>query len=86
MNSLKTIYSRLTTMQPAIDALADIGINVKESNGEMKSASSILESLAKRWSNLNSEQQQNLGVILAGRSIMRPSNWVTNWSISIPYR
>lgn len=66
-NSLKTIYSRLTTMQPSIDALAEIGINVKNANGEMKSSSTILEQLAGKWSSLNSEQQQNLGVTLAGR-------------------
>lgn len=66
-NSLKTIYSRLTTMQPSIDALAEIGINVKNANGEMKSSTAILEQLAGKWTNLNSEQQQNLGVTLAGR-------------------
>jgi TP901 family phage tail tape measure protein len=66
-NALKTIYSRLTTMRPAIDSLASIGINVRDSNGEMKTATQIITELQSSWSNLNAETQQSLGVALAGR-------------------
>lgn len=66
-NSLKTIYSRLTTMQPAIDALASIGISIKDTNGNMKSATVILDEMAKKWNTLTSETQQNVAVAVAGR-------------------
>lgn len=66
-NSLKTILSRLTTMEPSINALAEIGINVKDASGEMRSSYDILEELAGKWNSLTSEQQQNLAVTLAGR-------------------
>jgi TP901 family phage tail tape measure protein len=66
-NSLKTIYSRLTTMDSSIDALASIGISVKDSSDEMKSASLIIDELAKKWNTLSTEQQQNIAVSLAGR-------------------
>lgn len=66
-NSLKTIYSRLTTMTPAIDALASIGISIKDSNGNMKSATVIIDEMAKKWNTLTSETQQNVAVAVAGR-------------------
>jgi TP901 family phage tail tape measure protein len=66
-NSLKTIYSRLTTMQPSIDALASIGINVKDANGEMKTATQVISELQSKWNGLNAETQQSLAVTLAGR-------------------
>lgn len=66
-NSLKSIYSRITSIQPAIDALAEIGVNVKDSSGEMIRVEDILTSLSGKWKNLSAEQQQNLGLQIAGR-------------------
>src|SRR5690606_5190479 len=66
-NSLKSIYSRITSVQPAIDSLADIGIHIKESSGEMRSVESILDELGGKWKSLSVEQQQNLGLQIAGR-------------------
>lgn len=54
-------------MQPSIDALSSIGIAVKDSNGEMKSATTIIDNLAERWGSLSAETQQNTAVTLAGR-------------------
>lgn len=65
--NVKTIYSRLTTMTPAIDALASVGVHVKDASGDMKSVSDILTELSVKWKHLSAEQQQNLGVTLAGR-------------------
>lgn len=66
-NSLKSIYSRITSIQPAIDAMAEIGIATKESSGEMRDVSSILDDLGGKWQSLSAEQQQNLGLQIAGR-------------------
>lgn len=60
-NSLKTIASRITTMQPAIDELASVGINVRDSAGNMRDVFDILGDLAGRWETLSAEQQQNMG-------------------------
>lgn len=66
-NSLKSIYSRITSIQPAIDAMADIGINIKDSAGEMRGVGDILDDLGAKWNTLSAEQQQNLGLQIAGR-------------------
>lgn len=66
LNSLKSIYSRITSIEPAIDAMADIGINIKDSAGEMRDVSDILDDLGGKWSSLSAEQQQNLGLQIAG--------------------
>lgn len=66
MNSLKSIYSRITSIQPAIDAMAEIGINVKDSSGEMRDLDGILDDLGGKWNTLSAEQQQNLGLQIAG--------------------
>lgn len=66
-NSLKTIYSRITTMGGARDVLDSVGISIKDMNGEVRDVSDILEDLAGKWNTLSAEQQQNLGVTLAGR-------------------
>lgn len=66
-NSLKSIYSRITSIQPAIDELANIGINVRDSAGEMRRVEDILDDLGAKWNTLSAEQQQNLGIQIAGR-------------------
>lgn len=66
-NSLKSIYSRITSIQPAIDAMAEIGINIRSSSGELRSVSDILDDLGGKWKSLSTEQQQNLGLQIAGR-------------------
>lgn len=72
VNSLKSIYSRITSIQPAIDELANIGINVRDSAGEMRRVEDILDDLGGKWSSLSAEQQQNLGIQIAGKSICQP--------------
>ncbi len=67
MNSLKSIYSRITSVSGAIDALDAIGISTKEMSGEMRQVSDILDDLGGKWNTLSAEQQQNLGLQVAGR-------------------
>ena len=79
MNSLKSIYSRITSIKPAIDALADIGINIKDSGGEMRDVSDIIDDLGAKWKDLSTEQQQNLGLQIAGKHICQPiQKWIVN--------
>lgn len=69
-NSLKTIYSRITTMKPAEDILNSVGISIRQigENGEthVKPVSGILGELAEKWWDLSDSQRQNIAVTLAG--------------------
>ena len=86
-NSLKTIYSRITTMQPSIDILDSVGVSVRkigENGVEMKPVNDILGELAGKWSGLTAEQQQNIGVTIAGRNqLSRFLAYMNNWQMGL---
>ncbi|ADM73688.1 tail length tape measure protein [Lactococcus phage 949] len=86
-NSLKTIYSRITTMQPSIDILDSVGVSVRkigENGVEMKPVNDILGELAGKWSGLTEEQQQNIGVTIAGRNqLSRFLAYMNNWQMGL---
>lgn len=65
-NSLKTIYSRLTTMPGAVSALDKVGISIKDMYGETKSSAVIFDEMAQKWDTLSKSEQQNLAVKTAG--------------------
>ena len=71
-NSLKTIYSRITTLKPAIDILESVGIAIREigEDGQVavRDVSEILGDLAGIWDELSDSQRQNIGVQIAGRN------------------
>ncbi len=64
---MKSIYSRITSIDGAVDLLNSIGISVKESSGEMRKVEDIIQDLSLQWSGLSKEMQQNLGLQIAGR-------------------
>ena len=66
MNSLKTIFSRIT-MSGSVNALKDVGIGVFNEDGTTRDFARIVEDLAGKWDTLTNAQQQNLAVQLAGR-------------------
>lgn len=66
MNSLKTIFSRITTNSQAIGALADIGISITDQAGDIRNVSDIISELAGKWDTLSSAEQQNTAVRVAG--------------------
>ena len=86
-NALKTIYSRITTMKPATDALDGVGVSIRRmgKNGmEMKPVNDILGDLAGKWSSLSAEQQQNIGVTIAGRNqLSRFLALMNNWQMGL---
>lgn len=69
-NGLKTIYSRITTLDASKDVLRDVGVAMYSigENGEkkLKPVNAILSDLGSKWGSLTSEQQQNTAVTLAG--------------------
>lgn len=66
-NSLKTIYSRITTIQDAKDILESVGVAVYDMNGQILPTNDIIQDLASKWRDLSDEQRQNIGVTVAGR-------------------
>lgn len=86
-NALKTIYSRITTMKPATDALDSVGVSIRrmgKDGMEMKSVNDILGDLAGKWSSLSAEQQQNIGVTIAGRNqLSRFLALMNNWQMGL---
>ena len=76
--SFKTIFARLSSLQlgETLDdgtnltkysqALANVGINIKDSQGELKSMDQILDELGAKWNNISREQQNALAYTVAG--------------------
>ncbi|MBD1379228.1 phage tail tape measure protein [Metabacillus arenae] len=82
-NGLKTIISRITTMDDAKGALESVNISIKDMSGNVRPVSDILEQLAGKWTSLSDEQRQNLGVTLAGRyQLSRFLALMNNFSIA----
>lgn len=65
-NRLKTVLSRITTMDESVTALAEIGIDTKIGD-EVRDVGDILDDLGGKWHDLSKEQQQHIAVQLAGR-------------------
>ena len=69
-NGLKTIFSRITTMDAAKSALDGVGISITEMKDgieDTRDVSDILADLAGKWRGLSDQQRQNIAVTLAGR-------------------
>lgn len=70
-NALKTIYSRITTVGPAMSMLEGVGVKVfdtfKDGSQSVRSVNEILGDLAGKWDNLSASERQNLAVKVAGR-------------------
>ncbi|MGG3987528.1 phage tail tape measure protein [Bacillus smithii] len=82
--ALKTIYSRITTLGQAKDALDSVGVSIYDMNNKVKPVSEILSELAKKWKGLSDEQRQNVAVNVAGRDqLTRFLALMENWDTSI---
>ncbi|WP_440119758.1 phage tail tape measure protein [Paenibacillus sp. QZ-Y1] len=83
-NSLKAIYSRLTTMKKSEGVLAKVGISMRDMSGEVKDVPIILDELAGKWNGLSKEQQQYTAVQLAGTwQLTRFLALMQNYNISL---
>lgn len=71
--ALRTIYSRVTTHDKAVESLQTLGIAMHEmgdSGPQLRDASDILGDLGGKWADLTAEQQQNTALNIAGRNRM----------------
>lgn len=70
-NSLKTIFSRITTLPASITILESVGVAVNEigeAGEQVRPVSDIMNDLADKWVYLSASQQQNVAVQIAGRN------------------
>lgn len=62
--------------------LKNIGVDVKDANGELKSTYQVLGDLNKVWKNLNSNQKSTAGFYLAGKQFQNVfSGIMGNWDV-----
>lgn len=90
--AFKTLFARLEglqlgeTLEDGTDlnkysqALATVGVNIKDVSGEMKSMDTILEELGARWRTLGKDQQIALAQTVGGmRQYTQLVAWMDNW-------
>lgn len=77
--ALKTLFSRLeslklgdsledgTDLTKYSEALATVGINIKDSNGELKKMDTVLDETMDKWKTLSKDQQVALAQTVAGQ-------------------
>ncbi|MCR4361979.1 phage tail tape measure protein [Bacillus subtilis] len=86
-NSLKTIYSRITTVNEAKEAIEGVGIAMYKTGQDgkktIRDVNEILTDLAGKWTALSAEQRQNIAVTLAGRyQLSRFLALMNNWEMA----
>jgi TP901 family phage tail tape measure protein len=76
--ALKTLFARIqglslgetlddgTDLNKYSEALAKVGISIKDSNGGLKDMDTLLEEMAAKWQTLNKDQQVALAQTVAG--------------------
>lgn len=87
-NSLKTIYSRITTHDGAMAALEEVNVAIHKigEDGEtsVRPVTAILGDLAEKWGSLSDMQRQNIGVSVAGRNqLSRFLAVMNNWDTAV---
>ena len=91
--AFKTLFARIqdlelgktlddgTTLGQYSQALAAVGINIKDVNGEVKDMNSILDEMGAKWNTLNKDQQIALAQNVAGvRQYTQLIALMDNWS------
>lgn len=67
--AMNFIFSKLAVeTKPVADGLHAIGVEMTDSNGTLKSANTILDEVAGKWTTLSAEEQGEIAVLLAGKN------------------
>lgn len=86
-NGIKTIESRITTLDDAGGILKSVGIDIHEmtkQGQQIRPVADIMDDLGHKWRTLTDEQRQNIGVTLAGRNqLTRLLAWMNNYQTAI---
>ena len=80
--AFKTIFARMeslklgetledgTSLNQYSQALAKVGINIKDQNGQLKDMTSLIDEIGNKWQQLSRDQQVALSQTVAGKHIM----------------
>ena len=92
--AFKTLFARLqglnlgktlddgTTLNKYSEALAKVGVDIKDQNGEMKRMDTILNEIGSKWETLNKDQQVALAQTVAGtRQYNQLVSLMDNWDV-----
>lgn len=83
LNSLKTVFARLN-MDGTQDALATIGVAVKDVNGELRSATDVYTEVATKWDTMSRAQKTYIAESLSGKyHITRMTALLDNWDTAM---
>lgn len=91
--ALKTILARIqglnlgetlddgTTLNKYSEALAKVGVNIKDASGQIKNMDSILDELGSKWGTLSKDTQIGLAQVVGGvRQYNQIISLMSNWS------
>lgn len=66
-NGLKSIYSRINTLDKARGAIEELGVAlIDPATGDNRNVGDIMDDIAKKWPELNNAQKQNTAINVAG--------------------
>ena len=74
--ALKTIYARMGDIKAGLDGevtldeytsqMAEMGVNVLDTNGNLRDMGTVIEEIGEKWTSMSREQQISLSQIMAG--------------------
>lgn len=74
--ALKTIYARMGDIQAGLDGevtldeytsqMAEMGVNVLDTNGQLRDMGTVIEEIGSKWKTMSREQQISLSQVMAG--------------------
>ena len=90
--ALKTVYARMSDIEAGLDTettlgeytaqMAEMGINVLDTKGNLRDMGDVVEEIGDNWNNLNRNQQTSLAQTIAGtRQYSRMMALFDNWDM-----
>ena len=90
--ALKTIYARMGDIKAGLDGevtldeytsqMAEMGVNVLDTNGNLRDMGTVIEEIGEKWTSMSREQQISLSQIMAGtRQYNNLLSLFDNWNM-----
>lgn len=83
-NALKTIYSRVTTLEDVESILKSVGIGIRDVTGDALPVQDVFAKIAEKWQGMTNMERQNIAVKVAGRNhLTKFLALMNNWDMSV---
>ncbi|WP_437261277.1 phage tail tape measure protein [Bacillus thuringiensis] len=83
-NALKTIYSRVTTLEDVESILKSVGIGIRDVAGDALPVQDVFAKIAEKWQGMTNMERQNIAVKVAGRNhLTKFLALMNNWDMSV---